>query len=160
AEQGLADEPDRRSRGRRLDGGAEPGAARADDEDVVGMTIRAADHRRMAGSVITPRASSRTYTSARVTEMKLIQAHSMWCRFSAEMRCQTVYCARCRRVHEKQSRRPPAMWRSELQDRENPVRSVTFTKKITLPSPIRGPLAGTSDPKASIHRNVNGMNAR
>ena len=35
AEQRLADEADRRARRRRLDGGAQPGAARADDDDVV-----------------------------------------------------------------------------------------------------------------------------
>ena len=35
AEQRLADEADRRARGRRLDGGAQAGAARADDDDVV-----------------------------------------------------------------------------------------------------------------------------
>ena len=42
AEQRLADEADRRARRRRLDGGAQPGAAGADDEDVVlvGLDVR------------------------------------------------------------------------------------------------------------------------
>ena len=69
AEQRLADEADVRAGRGRLDRGAEAGPAGADDEDVVGVRLdpgRSCAGRTapvtgwMAGSVMTPSASSRT----------------------------------------------------------------------------------------------------
>jgi hypothetical protein len=63
-------------------------------------------------------------------------------------------------VQEKQSSRPPARCRRELHDREKSDSNATLTKRITVPSPSRGCPSGKSDRTASIHRKVNGMNAR
>ena len=60
AKQRLADEPDRRPASGGLDRRPQARPAGADDEDVMGVSLGAVAHKRMAGSVKTPSASSRT----------------------------------------------------------------------------------------------------
>ena len=59
AKQGLADQTDRGSLCRRFDRGAQPSAARADDEDVVAIGLEAI-HQSRRGSTIAPEATKRT----------------------------------------------------------------------------------------------------
>ena len=128
AQERLADEPDRRPAAR-LDRGAQPRAAGADDEDVVvvdpfGLHGQVAASKRMARVVEQARArASRTYTSASVTEKRLAQAQPMWLPLSVVSRCQSVYRDRAGARTRSSRARPPATWRSEWQDSEKPVRS-------------------------------------
>ena len=76
AEERLADEADRDAGGRRLDRGAQAGAAGADDEHVVlvGLVV---GHQMILRSDHTPIEHSRTYRSEKPTENRLAHAHTM-----------------------------------------------------------------------------------
>jgi len=76
AEERLADETDREAARRGLDRGAQPGAARADDQHVVAVAL-IGRHQNSLVSVMTPIEQRRTYTSDSATEKRLHQANSM-----------------------------------------------------------------------------------
>ena len=118
AEERLADEPDVRALGRRLDRRAQAGAPGPDDEDVVGVALGDLVHSRIDGSLNSPIARSRMYRSADATARRLQPASAMWLPFRSVTRCHSVWRVRARAVHEKQSSRPPTKWRSEWQDSE------------------------------------------
>jgi hypothetical protein len=74
AEQRLANQADGDAGACRLDRGAEPGPAGADDEHVIAVGgVRR--HQKILQSVRTPIEQSRTYRSAPATEKRLAHAH-------------------------------------------------------------------------------------
>ena len=144
AQQRFAGDAHRRSCLSRGDGGAEAGPAGPDDEDVVLMGLDgrhaggdAFGQNVMAGSLMSPRPSARTYMSAATTEMRLAHAHTEWRTLRMVTFSHIVCRVRACRVHEKQSSLPPVRWRSELHPRVKNASSTTFVPSTTDPRPIR-----------------------
>ena len=77
AEERLADEPDVRAVGRRLDRRPQPGTPGPDHKDVVGVALGDLVHSRIDGSLNSPIARSRMYRSAIATPIRLVQASAM-----------------------------------------------------------------------------------
>src|SRR5437879_9793105 len=94
----------------------------------------------------TPIEHSRTYTSANITETRLIHAHSGCRRFSA---LHPLYIARHVGDSEMQSLRPPTTCRSEWQPNVYPASSTTLTVSTRVPTPTPNPSANQKDLIAS-----------
>ena len=120
AQQRLADQADFDARRQPRDRRAEPSPAGADDDDVVLMgldgrhaRVYAFGQNVMAGLLMSPRPSARTYMSAATTEMRLAHAHTEWRTLRMVTFSHIVCRVRACRVHEKQSKPPRDMYRNQ-----------------------------------------------
>ena len=77
AQQRFADQADRDARRGSFDGGAQPGAAGADDQHVVFVRLVFGHAQKILQSVQTPIEHSRTYRSVNATQNRLHQAQTM-----------------------------------------------------------------------------------
>src|SRR5580704_13384908 len=102
----------------------------------------------------------RIQKSAKPTEIRLIQAKSMWRSFRRVRNDQAPCLGLPNVAHEKQSSFPPARCRSEWHDSVYVVSRMILTRSTSVPTPIPNFPSHQNASYASFHKNARKIIAR